>query len=311
MLKYAARIRRGEGDDDGVAQLPPPALLLAGGARGKRGGGQRRLRLSQPTVSGQIRELEERFGEKLFQRSGPGLALTEVGRASTLRRRDLLARPRARGHGARPADGPADAAGWASPTCCRSSWRTACSCPRCGCGAGAAGLPRGQSARASLAELAVARARPGARRRAAARRRGARFNHLLGECGTSLSWRARAGGALQRGFPRSLDGAPLLLPAAGTALRRALDLWFDAASHAPAHRRRVRRQRADAGLRQARLGLFAAPAIEAESLAPVGVQRRGASTPVRQRFYAISVERRLKHPAVVAISEAAKEKLFG
>jgi LysR family transcriptional activator of nhaA len=58
--------------------------------------------------------------------------------------------------------------------------------------------------------------------------------------------------------------------------------------------------------------LFAAPSvIEAEVRRQYGVQIIGRLEDVRERFYAISVERKLKHPAVVAISEAARQKLFG
>ena len=56
------------------------------------------------------------------------------------------------------------------------------------------------------------------------------FNHRLGDCGTTFFGAARHA-ALKKGFPRSLQGAPTLLPAEGTALRRALEAWFDADRH--------------------------------------------------------------------------------
>jgi len=63
---------------------------------------------------------------------------------------------------------------------------------------------------------------------------------------------------------------------------------------------------------QAGLGIFAAPSIiEAEIRRQFRVRRIGQTDDVRERFYAISVERKLKHPAVVAISESARRKLFG
>ena len=63
---------------------------------------------------------------------------------------------------------------------------------------------------------------------------------------------------------------------------------------------------------QAGLGIFAAPSvIESEIRRQFRVQRIGQTEDVRERFYAITVERKLKHPAVVAISESARRKLFG
>jgi len=59
-------------------------------------------------------------------------------------------------------------------------------------------------------------------------------------------------------------------------------------------------------------GLFAAPSvIEAEVRRQYGVQIVGWVETVRERFYAISEERKLKHPVVVAIAEAAHQQLFG
>src|SRR5947209_2009025 len=54
------------------------------------------------------------------------------------------------------------------------------------------------------------------------------FNHLLGECGLTFFGTSRLARAYRRGFPRSLAGAPLLLPTDNTALRRSLEQWFDA-----------------------------------------------------------------------------------
>ena len=62
---------------------------------------------------------------------------------------------------------------------------------------------------------------------------------------------------------------------------------------------------------QAGEGLFAAPsAIENEICQQYGVKIVGRIPDVTEKFYAISVERRLKHPAVLAISRAAKDHLF-
>ena len=138
------------------------------------------------------------------------------------------------------------------------------------------------------------------------------FNHLLGECWVTVFGTAQGAAAYRRGFPRSLDGAPFLLPTDNTTLRRSLDQWFDAEGIRPL----VVGEFEDSALLkvfgQTGAGLFAAPSvIEAEVRRQYGVQIIGRVETVRERFYAISVERKLKHPAVVAISEAARQKLFG
>lgn len=95
-------------------------------------------------------------------------------------------------------------------------------------------------------------------------------------------------------------------------LRRSLDQWFEAEGIVP----QVRGHIADSALLkvfgQAGMGLFAAPTVvEKEVQRQYHVQVVGRAEAVRERFYAISVERRLKHPAVTAIAEAARAKLFG
>jgi LysR family transcriptional activator of nhaA len=134
---------------------------------------------------------------------------------------------------------------------------------------------------------------------------------LLGESGITFFGTKRLVARYRRGFPLSLDRAPLLLPTPNTAVRNALDLWFDKLEIAP----RVTAQFEDTALLKvfggAGTGLFQAPtAIEAHVKRQYGVNVVGRTTEVRERFYAISVERRITHPAVRAISEAARSELF-
>ena len=103
----------------------------------------------------------------------------------------------------------------------------------------------------------------------------------------------------------------MLLPTAGTALRRSLDLWFDAHSIRP----NVVSEMEDSALVKVfgatGAGLFPAPSvIEREIRRQYGVRPLGRLEGVRERAYAISIERRLKNPAVVAISESARAELF-
>ena len=137
------------------------------------------------------------------------------------------------------------------------------------------------------------------------------FSHLLGECGVTVFGSPALAMQYRRGFPRSLDGAPFLLPMENTALRRNLNIWFEARSIRPA----VRGEFQDSGLLKAvgraGIGLFVGPtAIEKDIHRQYGVRSVGRIADVQERFYAISAERRLKHPAVVAISTTAREQLF-
>ncbi len=137
------------------------------------------------------------------------------------------------------------------------------------------------------------------------------FNHLLGECGVAIFGSKELATSHRRRFPQSLDGAPFLLPARNTSVRRALDSWFESKDIRPS----VVGEFDDSALLkvfgQAGAGLFAAPdVIEEEVRRQYGVRVIGRLESVRERFYAISVERKVKHPAVVAIADAAREKLF-
>ena len=114
-----------------------------------------------------------------------------------------------------------------------------------------------------------------------------------------------------KGFPKSLREAPLLLPTETCTTRRALNQWFFAQDIVP----RVAAQFDDSALLkafgQAGRGLFFAPSTIAREIEQqYGVERVGAVNRVRERFYAISVERRVRHPAGMAISGAAKRDLF-
>lgn len=138
------------------------------------------------------------------------------------------------------------------------------------------------------------------------------FNHLLGECGVTVFGTCDLAKQHRRQFPDSLQNAPMLLPTQNTSLRRELERWFDEHEIRPS----VVHEFEDSAILkvfgQAGEGLFASPtAIESEVSKQYSVQVVGRIAEVKERFYAISVERRLKHPAVVAISNSARNKLFG
>lgn len=136
------------------------------------------------------------------------------------------------------------------------------------------------------------------------------FNHLLGESDVSFFAGKELAKLLKRGFPKSLNGAPMLLPADHTQVRRSLNLWFDSKRIHPI----VVGEFDDSALMfwfgKTGAGVFPAPSIMAESLQrELGIRLVGHVADVRERFYAISTEAKLKHPAVVAVCEAARKAL--
>jgi LysR family transcriptional activator of nhaA len=272
------------------------------------------LRLAQPTVSGQLKALEEALGERLFERTGRRMLLTDVGRVvyryadeifSLGRELQQTIRDRPTGRPVRFNVGVVDAVpkliayrlllpafSLAVPVhvVCRE------------------GRPDRLLAELSVHALDLvlsdAPVPPTVKVKA--------YSHLLGETPVAFFGTRELAAAHSRGFPRSLDGAPVLLPAESTALRRSIDQWFDQERLHP----QVVGEFEDSALLkvfgQAGKGLFPAPAaIEPEVRLQYEVRLVGRVDEVKERFYAISAERRLKHPAVVAISEVAREKLFG
>ena len=132
------------------------------------------------------------------------------------------------------------------------------------------------------------------------------FNHLLEECSVTFLATKDMARALRRRFPHSLDGAPLLLPGDDSAIRPRLLRWLDGLNLHP----RIVGDFDDTAVMKAfgsaGAGVFAMPSSVAEhTAAQFDVEVIGVSDDVTYQTYAISGERRLKHPATVAISEAA------
>ncbi|HEY3353069.1 MAG TPA: transcriptional activator NhaR [Polyangia bacterium] len=271
------------------------------------------LRLAQPTISGQIRALETALGEKLFTRVGRRLELTEMGRVVyryadeifTLGK-ELLDTVRGRPTG-RPLRLTVGIADVVPKLIVRSLLEPARHLPepvRLVC--------REDKPERLLADLALhaldvvlADAPLGAGSNVRA------FNHLLGESEVSFLAPARLAAAHRRGFPASLDGAPMLLPTDNSSMRRSLDQWFEAVGVRPV----IVGEFDDTALLMSfgedGVALFPVPAaVEAAVRRQYRVALVGRAPAVRERYYAITVERRLKHPAVVAISEAARASLL-
>jgi LysR family transcriptional regulator, transcriptional activator of nhaA len=271
------------------------------------------LHLSHPTLSAQIHALEDSLGEKLFSKVGRKLVLTEMGRVVFRYAEEIFGlgremmgtvKGRSTGHPLRLDVGIADAI---PKLVVRRLLQ-----PALALGEPVRMICHEDSHEKLLADLALhaldiviadAPVPPGSHVRA--------FNHLLGDTGVSFFATPALARKYRRGFPRSLNGAPMLLPLAELPLRRSLNQWLDRHDIQP----RVIAEFEDSALLNVfgsdGVGVFAAPRVVAKEIAAqYGVRVVGHAEQVRERFYAISIERRLKHPAVVAISEAARHELF-
>ena len=271
------------------------------------------LRLAQPTISAQVKLLEETLGEQLFQRTGRSIVLTDVGRVVYRFAEEIFAlgrelldtvKDRPTGRPIRFTVGVADALPKRVVFRLLEPALALAEPVRLVCVEG-----KTEHLLAALAVhdvdlvLADVPLAHGLHVRA--------FNHLLGECGVSFLAARSLAQRLRRGFPRSLDGAPMLMPTEGTSLRRGLGQWFETQELRP----QIASEFEDSALLkvfgQAGTGVFVVPrAIEGEVRRQYGVHLVGRTDDVQERFYAISAERRIKHPAVAAIAAAAKQNLF-
>jgi len=137
------------------------------------------------------------------------------------------------------------------------------------------------------------------------------YNHLLGESGISFFARSEHAKKYRRNFPASLDGAPMLMPTNASSLRRALDQWLEREGIKPHIVAEFEDRALMKAFGEAGTGIFTSPsAVEDDVVSKYGVKVIARSDDIRESFYAISAERRIKHPAVAAIAEAAKERLF-
>jgi LysR family transcriptional regulator, transcriptional activator of nhaA len=268
------------------------------------------LRLAPPTISAQLRSLEKQLGEKLLRKSGRNLAPTEVGQMVFRYAEEIFTlgqdlvdavKQRPTGKPLRLVIGVDDVL---PKEIARQLIDPAFSLPEtvhiiCH----EASLEK-LVAKLALHELDVvlsdAPVTPTLNIRA--------YNHHLGECGVVWMAAPSLAKVYRRRFPKSLTGAPILLPTDHTAIRRQLDRWLEHEGLRPI----VVGEFDDFALLRAfgqrAAGIFPVPAIlEKEFRKLYDVQLLGSASGVSAHFYAVSIERRLKHPAVVAISETARK----
>lgn len=137
------------------------------------------------------------------------------------------------------------------------------------------------------------------------------FNHALGTSGVSFFCAPSLRRQLHGRFPKCLDGAPMLIHGVATPLRARLVAWLAQQALRP----RVVAEFDDGALTKefgrAGRGVFMAPSfLETEVCAQYGVAVLGRVEALREEFFAISVERRITHACVAAITQAARDELL-
>jgi LysR family transcriptional activator of nhaA len=283
-----------------------------------RKGGVRRaaeaMRVSQPSVSAQIRLLEESLGQKLFRRSGRNLVLTDVGQLvlnyadeifSAGRELMNAIQQRPGEHPLRLNVGLTDAfphliafeifkgafrSGDAIHLVCRE-------------------------AEIALLVTALQAHRLDivlADEPASSTLKAKTFNHRLGRSGITFCAAPPLAGKLRRNFPRSLDGAPALLPTTNMGMRTALDAWFDKHKVRP----RLIGEFEDFALMEVcsaggRGFTVVHTVVDRAALKHYNLRVIAKVEDCGSEFYAITTERLVKHPAAIAITEHAYTNIFG
>lgn len=267
------------------------------------------LHLTPQTISGQLKMLEEVIGEPLFQRVGRGLVITDTGRVVEQYADEIFSlgaeltqRLKSKAPGA-PVEFNVGIVNSVPKLIAYRILQPA--------------LQLGEQIRlicqesdldSLLGELAVHKLDlvlsdrsipPGLNVKA--------YSHELGASGLAFFGSASLIASHGSGFPACLEGAPILMPATSNALRRTLDAWFDKVGIAP----RVVAEFDDSALLkafgEAGVGFFPAPsAISTQIKEMYRVEKIGEIDNELEQFFAISPERKLKHPAVLSITQAAK-----
>ncbi len=275
-----------------------------------------RLRLAVSTVSSQIKVLEDHLGTPLFERVGRRLVLTPTGRMVAEYADDIFAlgqelteAVRHGGSGNRPLQLRVGAVSildkrlvyrLLSPAVHLPDLKVQLRCIE----------DRPDALVAELAlhhlDLVLTDAPIGLARDLRA------VSHNLGECGISVLGTPALAARFGEGFPASLHGAPILLPVEGSTVRSELERWLDRRAIVP----EVVAELSDSALMKAfgaeGAGLFLVPElIAADVVAAYGVQSLGTLDGLSERFYALTMARRLEHPAVAAIVAAAEDQLAG
>ncbi|MGB7220295.1 MAG: transcriptional activator NhaR [Vicinamibacterales bacterium] len=279
---------------------------------GSVAGASKHLGLAQPTISGQLKTLEDTLGEKLFVRSGRHLVMTEMGQTVYRYAEEIFSlgrelqdtlKGRTASRSLRLMVGiasfvpklvvyhllqPALALKEPVRLVCRE------------------GTPERLLADLAVHNLDVVVAdtplAPTVKIPA--------FSHLLEECGVTIFGTEALARKYRKNFPRSLDRAPLLVPSETSALRGALDEWLRAEGIRPVILGEFDDSTLLKMVGEGGLAPFPVPTVIAPDVArQYKVVRIGELDAVRTRFYAITADRRMRHPALLAIAASARQGL--
>jgi len=281
--------------------------------RGSIAAASAELRLSPPTVSAQIHKLEEAFGAQLLRRSGRRLVLTDMGKLVMPYAEEIFALGHELGDTVRGTDTARHlrlAVGVTDAVPKMLAYRllepifelkqpVQIECHE--------SSPTRLFAELAVHELdmVIADAPAGADVRIRL------FNHHIGDCGVVFCAVPEIARRFRREFPHSLNGAPLLLLGEQGGIRPRLDHWLESLQVRPWVAGRFddfSMSRTFAGRGR---GILPAPAlVEKELRQEHGLVRVGYTDKVLYSFYLISIDRRIQHPAIRAIFDAARHNLF-
>lgn len=272
------------------------------------------FRLAQPTISGQIRLLEQMLGEKLFVRAGRRLALTEMGHVVFRYAEDIFATGqelintvKGQGKNGTPSRLVVGIVNAVPKPLSILLLQSALKLDR-----PTHLICREDNLHQLLTDLTMHRvdlviadspAPPSVTVQA--------YNHPMGESGVTLFATPKLAAQYRRSFPKSLEGAPILLPTPDATLRRLMDQWFVHRELSPKIVGEFDDSLTLKTFGQDGYGIFpGATAVEKEICRQYRVQVVGRLDSLKQHYYAITVQRRLTHPAVLAIVHAARRDLL-
>jgi LysR family transcriptional activator of nhaA len=271
-----------------------------------------RLHVAQPTVSAQVKQLESALGKELLTRVGRGLVLTPVGEAVFEYAQEIfalghelvqVAQSEDLAHPVRVVVGVVDIVPKLIAHELLSPVLQLPDPVQLICREGQLDELLADLAGHEL-DLIIADAPipPGRNVRA--------YNHPLGECGISFLIAKSQAAALRKWFPDSLHEAPFLLPGQQSVLHRNLRQWFETYELGPQIIGEIEDSALLKAFGQSGAGVFAVPtATEREVCRRYQVACIGRTEEVRERYFAISAERKVKHPAVLAVQEQALQWL--
>lgn len=272
-----------------------------------------KLRISQPSICAQVKALEQAVGEELFRRQGRSLVLTETGHLVLGYAEEIFSLGQ-----------ELTSAVKQSPTLRRQRLNVgiADSFPKLlsyevlkpllqntppvflNCREGKSEELLGQLATHRLDIALLDEPAPTTLKFKS-------FNHPLGSCGVSFCAQKRLARKMKAPFPQCLDRAPALLPSPSSSIRRSLDKWFQSVRVQPA----VMAEFDDAALTKVvaadGAGFIVVPTVvEREAVDRYEFQVLGRTGECREQFFAVTAERRMNHPAVVTLTERARQGLF-